>query len=72
MAYDHDNSVRLYKEAALRGNPSAQFVIAELLDIFPDAITFDNPEQNNASYWYDRAAAHGITDAATATTRLLN
>lgn len=72
VAYDHDRSVAFYREAALRGNPSAEFVIAELLDIFPDAVTFDNPEQNTAAYWYDRAGAHGITDASTATTRLLN
>lgn len=71
VAYDHDRSVCLYKEAALRGNPSAQFVIAELLDIFPDAITFEIPEQNTAAYWYDRAASRGITDARTASSRLL-
>ncbi len=72
VAYDHDRAVEYYKEAALRGNPSAEFVIAELLDIFPDAVTFSNPEQNTAAYWYDRAATHGITDASTATTRLLS
>lgn len=72
VAYDHDRSVALYREAALRGEPSAEFVIAELLDIFPDAVEFDLPEQANAAYWYERAAAGGITDAATATSRLLD
>lgn len=89
VEYDHDRSIQLFYEAALRGNPSAEFVIAELLDIFPDALDLllPTPSQpnkissnalnidpallTNASYWYDRAAAQGITDAATATTRLL-
>ncbi|MDE5882860.1 MAG: sel1 repeat family protein [Muribaculaceae bacterium] len=109
VEYDHDRSVALFYEAALRGDPSAEFVIAELLDIFPDALdaitpiqdinlnhASSNPPQTiphpnpsniastssnnsdidpsqltNAAYWYERAAAQGITDAATATTRLL-
>lgn len=95
VEYDHDRSVALFYEAALRGDPSAEFVIAELLDIFPDALDSLTTPQNinsykdiinphssngsdidlsqltNAAYWYERAAAQGITDAATATTRLL-
>ncbi|MDE6768364.1 MAG: sel1 repeat family protein [Muribaculaceae bacterium] len=109
VEYDHDRSVALFYEAALRGDPSAEFVIAELLDIFPDALDAITPTQDinlnhassnppqtihhpnpsnitstssnnsdidpsqltNAAYWYERAAAQGITDAATATTRLL-
>lgn len=38
VAYDHDKSTAYFLEAALLGDPSAQFIIAELLDIFPDAL----------------------------------
>ncbi len=73
VEYDYARSTNLFYEAALRGDPSAQFVIAELLDIFPDALDSisTDPELINASYWYEKAAAEGITDAATATVRLL-
>lgn len=96
VPYDHDKSVEYYLRAALSGDPSAQFVIAELIDIFPDALTssestpssesissFEStssrpalppltPEQQTASYWYERAASQGIIDAEAATLRLLN
>ncbi|MDE6078112.1 MAG: sel1 repeat family protein [Muribaculaceae bacterium] len=79
VEYDHDKSIELYLEAAMRGEPSAQFVIAELLDIFPDAIKPDNfpdaikPDERALSdpgYWYSLAASQGVTDADTATRRL--
>lgn len=69
--YDHDRSIRLYLEAARRGNPSAQFVIAELLDLFPDALNDTDMDETTASCWYERAAAQGVNDATTATMRLL-
>lgn len=71
--YDHDRSVELYYEAAQRGNPSAAFVIAELLDIFPDALRGfpDDSSGGAADYWYEKAALQGVRDADTATTRLL-
>ena len=103
VPYDHDKSVEYYLRGALLGDPSAQFVIAELIDIFPDALTdlystlgepskpctstepFNpseqtisselpklTPEQQTAEYWYEQAARQGITDAETATLRLLN
>ncbi len=72
VAYDHDKSVDYYLQAARLGDPSAQFVIAELLDIFPDALTELPPEEQTAAYWYERAAAQGVGDAETATLRLLN
>lgn len=73
VGYDYARSIRLFYEAALRGNPSAEFVIAELLDIFPDTLDSlsSDPDRANAAYWYERAAEHGITDAATAIARLL-
>lgn len=92
VEYNHEGSIQLFLQAALLGEPSAQFVIAELLDIFPDALSSipdvsedsiaelstivpalrDLDEKNKtAAYWYEQAAAKGITDAATATSRLL-
>lgn len=36
--YDHDTAVALFYNAAKSGNPSAQFVVGELLEILPDAL----------------------------------
>ena len=66
--YNHDISIDFYLRAAELGNPSAQFVIAELLDIFPDALPDSVPP---AQYWYERAASAGIKDADSATRFLL-
>lgn len=74
VEYDHHRSVVYYYEAARRGVAPAQFVIGELLDIFPDAldgIAPDYPDTPDARYWYDEAARGGVTDAETATRRLL-
>lgn len=85
--YDHSKSLQLYLEAALLGNPSAQFVIGELLDIFPDALNNDNaleiilsfmPEEEvpedifSAEYWYESARIGGVTDADSASRLLLS
>lgn len=75
VEYDHQRSVIYYYEAARRGEPSAQFVIGELLDIFPDAlegIAPDSPDTPGAHYWYDEAAKKGVTDADSATRLLLD
>lgn len=61
--YNHAESIKCYLRAAELGNPSAQFVIAELLDIFPDALPDSVPP---ASYWYEQAASSGIRDADSA------
>ena len=78
VSYDHERSLHYFLTAALRGNPSAQFVIAELLDIFPDSlegrpeIPEGTPEAiHTAAYWYDLADQAGITDAAAAARALL-
>lgn len=73
VPYDYDLSLKYYAEAAVAGNPSAQFVIGELLEIFPDSlknteVAGDMPD--DPGYWYEKAAAAGVTDAETAT-RLL-
>lgn len=81
VGYDHEESIRNFHEGAKRGDPSAQFVIAETLDVFPDALDgMEDGRQGtvapgcggdgSAAYWYERAAAAGITDAAEATRRL--
>lgn len=75
VPYDHDLSLKYYAMAAQAGNPSAQFVIGELLEIFPDA--FDSMDKdeiqilNDPLHWYEQAAAGGVTDAETATLLLL-
>lgn len=77
VPYDYDLSLRYYVEAARRGNPSAQFVVGELLEIFPDALNKFNGDENFAplspdpSWWFEQAASQGITDAETASDRLL-
>ena len=38
VGYDHDKSTAYYFGAAMNGNPSAAFIISELLEIFPDAL----------------------------------
>lgn len=48
-AYDHEKSIKAYYEAAKKGNREARRIIAELLDIFPDAI----PGAGKAADWYD-------------------
>lgn len=74
VPYDYELSLKYYVEAAAGGNAPAQFVVAELLDIFPD--TFKGRDEwahlpDDPAYWYEAAAAAGITDAAEATNRLL-
>lgn len=85
VEYDHDKSLAYFLRASLLGQPSAEFVIGELLDIFPDALADSipttiltefypdsvPPSLYTAPYWYDKAAAAGITDAAAASTLLL-
>lgn len=36
--YNHEKSLHYYYEGAKRGNPSAAFVLSELLEIYPDAL----------------------------------
>ena len=86
VEYDHDRSLAYFLRSALLGQPSAQFVIGELLDIFPDALADSIPSSIitefypdslppsifTAPYWYDKAAAAGITNAETASNYLLN
>ncbi len=83
--YNHDKALEYYLKAALLNQPSAQFVIGELVDIFPDALTDSVPAAliktfypdsvpsgiTTAPYWYEKAASAGIPDAASAASALL-
>lgn len=72
--YNHAIALDNFIRAAEFGNPSAQFILGELLDIFPDALADkDLPmECHSAQYWYDRASKSGVTDAETANRILLH
>mgnify|MGYP001048538249 FL=1 len=69
VSYNHQLSTSYFLKAALAGNPAAQFIIAELADIFPDAIPDSIPP---AAYWYEKAAEAGISDAGAAEEALMN
>ncbi len=73
--YDYNRSLSLYLQAARLGNAPAQFVIGELLQMFPDALEEFTPaptdDERNPYYWLERAASAGITDAALASRALL-
>lgn len=76
VPYDHSLSLHYYVKGAMAGNPSAQFVVGELLEIFPDALLdleFSDGEMPSDSpvYWFEKAAEGGVTDAETATRLLL-
>lgn len=78
VPYNHDISVDYFTKAAMLGNPSAQYILAELLDIFPDILDektessldlmpdIETQELNSAIYWYEMAKKQGVEDAETA------
>lgn len=80
LPYSHSLSMTHFYLAALGGDPSAQYIMAETLEMFPDALQeidatllppgsalIDNPLE-----WYERAAALGVTDGERAIRRLLD
>ena len=74
VPYDHELSLKYYLQAAQAGNPSAQFVIGELLEIFPDAlknIDIGQDINDDPFFWYEKAAEGGVKDAIQATEMLL-
>ena len=38
VKYSHDKSLAYFARAALAGNPSAMYILAETLEVFPDAL----------------------------------
>lgn len=86
VPYNHELASEYYLRGAINGNPSAAFVVAELLEIFPDILSSGPlhevvreyyPEDKRAKelespqFWYEKAKEGGITDAETATRLLL-
>jgi len=69
VPYDYENAMTLFYKAACMGEPSAQFIVAEMLEVFPDAFPQDTI---GAGRWYERAAEQGITDARMAARRIHN
>lgn len=80
VPYDYNRSLAQFYKAAEGGYAPAQFIIAELLDVFPDALKEVPPEllpagkslNTSPTYWYEQAALKGITDADTANRVLLS
>lgn len=78
VAYDHQKALDFYALAAMEGNPSAMFILGELLEIFPDAMSTLSGEAlqqalsypQDAVWWIEEAAKKGIRDAETANRRL--
>lgn len=78
VPYDHKKSTEYFYMAACEGDPSAQFIIAEMLEIFPEAlqsIEKRNPTNDkdfeSPSFWYEKAAQSGVKDAESAYRELL-
>lgn len=69
VEYDHEKSTYYYRRAAEAGNPAAEFIMAELLEIFPDALPGSDL---TADELRRRAASRGVLTAEDATRRLLN
>lgn len=70
LPYDHDLALRYYWESAQAGYAPAQFVVSELLEIFPDALSEFTDLPPSAGELRAAAAAAGITSAADATSAL--
>lgn len=67
VRYSHDKSLAYFARAALAGNPSAMFILAETLEVFPDALQdlpSDFPDRDVAISrlsdltWLHRQAEH--------------
>lgn len=78
VPYDYDKSLEYYFRAARAGNPSAQFVLGELLQMLPDALDtlpdtlVPDADERDPYYWLQQASLAGIEDASTASRRLLH
>lgn len=77
VPYDHHKANEYFARAALLGNPSAGFILAETLEIFPDALTTLLPdltpqqtEPLTPDHLRAQAALAGITTAEAATAAL--
>ena len=75
VPYDHQKAIDHFLKAAKGGDPSAQFVIGELLEIFPDALNnqpgMENTDMIFPDYWLNKAAENGVTDSESAYQHLI-
>lgn len=65
LPYDYRRAMDYFLMSARMGDPSAQFIIGEHLELFPDALEL-KPEEETAEYWYAKARKKGVADAVTA------
>ena len=80
VGYDHRKALDCYASAAAEGYAPAMFIIAELLEIFPDAVSDLSPPvaekwkglPTDAAYWMERARQGGIADAKAANKALFD
>ena len=73
VPYDHEKSTNYFYKAAIAGDPSAQFIIAEMLEIFPESLPAGGEETSgflddflSPSFWYEKASQAGVTEAESA------
>ncbi len=79
VPYDHQKALDYYARAAAAGDPSAMFIIAELLELLPDSFQSVSAQfqdifanlPSDAGYWFNEAAKKGIHDASEANRKLL-
>jgi len=78
VQYDHRRANEYFARAAMLGDPSAQFILAETLEIFPDALaslfpnlSYEQAESLTPQRLRENAANSGITTAEAATRALL-
>ncbi|MDE5903246.1 MAG: sel1 repeat family protein [Muribaculaceae bacterium] len=72
VPYDHDRSLLYYWRSAEQGYAPAQFVVAELLEIFPDALDSLTAAPPSAEELMQCAAEAGINSAKEATEALFS
>lgn len=75
VPYDHRLANEYFARAAILGNPAAMFILAETLEIFPDALSgffADLPEILTPVELRESAAREGITDPEAATRAILS
>ena len=75
VPYNHQLAIDYFYQAAVGGDPSAQFILGELLEIFPDALNNQkdiSPSQTISQYWFEKAEQKGVTDSESAYQELIN
>lgn len=78
VPYSHQQTLTHFYLGACGGDAPAEFIVAETLDMFPDALLDldqsllrpDTPIENQPDVWYERAALGGVSDAETALRRI--